>query len=92
MDFTNLALRFSGRATTSSMPDQPVTEHRPLFLWNKFLEIPFNFFRSRCFGEAQSIGKSLYVGVDNDPFVDAECIAEHDIGGLSTDTSQFDKG
>ena len=92
IDFTIVALRLSGGAATPSVPDQPVTDHGPVFLRNQFLEIQFNFFRGRRFGETQSLGKPLYVGVHYDSFVDVECIPEYDIGGLSANTSQFDKG
>ena len=74
------------------MPDQPVTDHGPVLLWNQFLKVQFNFFRGRRFGETQPFGKPLDVGVDNDSLVDVEGIAKYDIGGFSANSAEFDEG
>lgn len=74
------------------MPDQPVTDHGPVFPVHQFLKIDFNLFRGGRLGKTQPVGKALHVGVDHDSLIDAECVSEYDVGGFSADSSQLDEG
>ncbi len=70
------------------MPDEPVTEARPVLPWDEAHQVQFNFFRGAVFGKAQALGKPLHVGVNHDALGGAESVAKDNVGGLASDAWQ----
>lgn len=66
-----------------------MTDHGPVLLRDQLLQHGLNFRRIRLFGEAKTLGKSRYVRVDNNAFIDVEGIAEDDIRGFASHPVKF---
>src|SRR5690349_4657796 len=57
----------------AAMPDQPMAEHGPLFLRDKFHELRLDLLGLGLLGEAQAVGEARHVGVHDDADVHVEC-------------------
>ncbi len=68
------------------MPDQPVAEPGPLWSGYQFLEILLNSDGIGLRGELQAIRQTSDMGIHDDSEIEVEGIAQHDIGGLSSDS------
>src|SRR5580704_10228378 len=77
---TDQALRSPRDADPSAVMNQTVREVDPLRLRNKRHQILFDLFRVGALHQAQQVGDSLDVRVDNDAAGDPPNRPEHDIG------------
>src|ERR1051326_6323621 len=89
MDFAIWAVRLTRIASASAMPDEPVTQHRPLVLWHKFHQLYFNFLRVLLACQTQSLGQSSDMRVHHYTYVDVESVTQNYIGRLAADTAQL---
>ena len=54
-DFAMAAIRFARAATAASVPNQPVTEQRPLLLRHEHHQVTLDFFRRDLFRQPEPI-------------------------------------
>ena len=73
------------------MPDEPVTEQRPLLLRHERHQIPLNFLRRLLPCQSEPLRQPCDVGVHDDTNVDAERVAQNDVGRLAPDAAQLDQ-
>ena len=66
----------------SVRPDRPVLPRHELH------EVLLDLLRIGLPGQAEPAGEALHVGVDHDPLVLAEGVAQDDVGGLAADAGQ----
>ncbi len=73
------------------MKDEQVRQQRPILLREEGHQHLLNLYRVGLTGKAQPNAEPADMSVDNDAFIDAESVAEYDIGGLSSDSWKFDE-
>lgn len=88
-NFTIFTIRFARAATAAPVPNQPVTEQRPLLLRHENHHVPLNFVRRGLFRQAKPTRKPRHVRVHDDADVEAEGIAQNDIRRFASDTVQL---
>src|SRR5437868_2581069 len=82
-------IRVAGMASTTSMPDEQMTEQGPFLRGNNFLQIILDFFRRRLAGQLEAVGKPGHVGIDHNSVVEIKSVAEDDVGRFASDASQL---
>jgi hypothetical protein len=70
------------------MQDPGNREENPFPCGDEVEEIPLDFHRIDLPGEVEAAGEAGHVGVDDDPGCDPIAGAEHNVGGLATNTRQ----
>ncbi|MEQ9096890.1 MAG: hypothetical protein RIE32_11580 [Phycisphaerales bacterium] len=66
-----------------------MAEVRPLVSWKERNQVPLDHgHRGIVRGQAKPLAQPLDVGVDDEPFIDAKGVAEHDAGRFPCDASQ----
>ena len=68
-----------------------MTEHHPVGARNKFLQRDLDFLRRLFRRQTKPPGQSPHVRIDDDALVDAERVAEHDVGRLAPHPGQGDE-
>ena len=71
------------------MPDEPVTEQRPLRLRHEGHQFRLDFLRRLLFCQAQPLRQPRDVGVHDDADIDSEGIAQNNVGRLAPDAIQL---
>ncbi len=90
LDFAVGAIRGSGVAATAAMPDEPMAEDCPLWLWNEAYQLLLDSL-GRCFlCQTQTLREACDVGVHDNPRADVEGVAEDDVGRLATNAAEGD--
>ena len=80
-----------GLADSATMEDEKVGNEGPFLSGNDATELLLNLVLLIALREAQPVGQSGDVGVHGDPLVDAERVAEHDVGRLAPDAGKYDQ-
>src|SRR4051812_35122320 len=84
----NLALRFTCLADLAAVKNEAMRYPHPLLLRHEWEEVGFDFLGRLLSCQAQAIGQTLHVRVDDNALRDAKSVAEHDIGGLASNARQ----
>ena len=66
-------------------------QHDPVFFWNCLFEIFLDLFGCFVICEAKALTEPRNVGIDDDARCNTECIAHHDVCGLSGDSAEREK-
>ena len=78
-------------ADTTAVEDQHMRQHRPVRPWKERHEIALDLLGVRMPAEAEAPAQSNDVRVYNNTHVDAERVAQHDVGGLAGDARQLEQ-
>src|SRR6185436_2012797 len=89
---TGGALGFARLAESASMALEQVRPGGPVLARQKRQEIALDLFRIGLLGQAEPPREPLDVGVDRDPLVLAEGVAEDRVGGLPPDAGELHEG
>ena len=71
------------------MPDQPVTEHRPLLLRHQLHQLLLDLLGRRLLRQAEPLRQPGDVRIHHHAAVDVKRVAQHDIGGLAAHAAQL---
>jgi hypothetical protein len=78
------AIWFLGITTAAAVPNQPMTEKRPIALWNERHQIELNFIRVLLTGETETLSQTPDVRIDYNAGVNIERIAQNYIRSFPT--------
>jgi hypothetical protein len=88
LDLAIWAIRDAGETTAAAMPDEPMAEEGPLLAREQRHEVLLDFDGVGVFGEAEALGQSRDVRIDNDAMIEFEGVAENDVGGFASDAAK----
>ncbi len=87
-----VTIRFAGGAAAASVEDEPVAEQRPGAAGKELDQVPLDADGVAEFCEAEALGETAHVGVDDDAFVFVKGISEDNIGRLASRAGECGDG
>jgi hypothetical protein len=71
------AIWFLGITTTAAVPNQPMTEKRPIALWNELHQIELDFIRVLLTGKTEALSQTPDMRIDDNAGINIERIPEN---------------
>ena len=90
-NFAVLTIRPTRDATAATVPDEPMTEQRPLLLRNERHQLRFNLHGVLLFREAETIGQASDVRVHDDTNVDVERVSQNHVRRLAPNAVELNQ-